>query len=84
MSKPLTVEKYREGVSVNVMKVTGLSEQELSELNSMEYREMIDTFLDILDKRNPKLGTCWHNGYGVLNVWIDEGIVYVEIGASAD
>lgn len=84
MSKPLTVEKYREGVSVNVMKVTGFSEQELSELNSMEYREMIDTFLDILDQRNPKLGTCWHNGYGVFTVWINNWSVYAEIGKSCD
>ena len=84
MSKPLTVEKYREGVSVIVLKVTGFSEPERSELNSMEYREMIDTFLDILDQRNPKLGTCWHNGYGVFTVWINNGSVYAEIGKSCD
>ena len=84
MSKPLTVERYREGVSVNVMKVTGLTDKELSELNSMEYREMIDTFLTILDQRNPNLGSCWHNGYGVYTVWINNGAVYAEIGKSCD
>lgn len=82
--KPLKIETHFHGFGSKTMKVSGFTESELSELTSMEYREMIDTVLDILDRRNGNIGTCWHNGYGVLNMWVNAGCVYVEIGASAD
>ena len=66
------------------MKVSGFTEKELSELNSMDYREMKETVLTMLDFRNNGKGTCWHNGYGVYQMWIRDGAVYVEIGNSCD
>ena len=81
---PLKIETAYKNVSTKVMKLTGFTEKELSELNSMDYREMMETVLDALDNRNNKVGTCWHNGYGVHTMWIRDGAVYVEIGRSCD
>ena len=39
---PLKIETHQEDSRSRVMKITGLTEPELSELNSMDYREMIE------------------------------------------
>jgi hypothetical protein len=80
----LKVEPVVENIGTRVMKITGWTDNELSELNSMEYREMIDKILEILDVRNLNMGTCWHNGYGVYTAWISGSTVFVEIGNSCD
>ena len=66
------------------MKITGLTERELDELNSMDYREMISTMVRILDSRNNKQGTCWAQGYGIYQMWIRNGAVFLEVGVSCD
>ena len=81
---PLRIETHIESGGTKVMKVTGFSEKELSELGSMDYKEMIHTVLDELNLRNGNLGTCWHNGYGVYTMWITGESVYVEIGKGCD
>lgn len=82
--KPLTVELHAQSVGMKCMKITGFTEAELSELNSMDYREMKETILRVLDDRNGNLGTCWACGYGVYNAWVSNGAVYVDIGANCD
>ena len=84
MPKPLNTQKIRGSCGTNMLKVTGFSEKELSELTSMDYREMIDTVLDMLDRRNNLLGTCLHNGYGVYTVWISGDTVNIEYGKTCD
>ena len=81
---PLKIETHCRNIGTQTMKVTGFTEPELSELNSMDYREMKDKVLDILDSRNGNTGTCWHNGYGVYSMWINNGAVFVEIGNTCD
>lgn len=80
----LNIETKYINSGTKVMKITGFSEAELSELNSMDYRDMIDKVLDMLDSRNNGIGTAWHNGYGVYQMWVSNGAVMVEIGTSCD
>lgn len=81
---PLKIETYQEDSRSRIMKITGLTEPELSELNSMDYREMIEKMVEILDARNGNRGTCWANGYGIYQMWIRDGAVFMEVGASCD
>lgn len=80
----LTIETFREGLGVRCLKLTGFTPEELSELNSMDYREMKEKILEIADDRNDGIGTCWARGYGVYNAWIRDNAVYVEVGNSCD
>ena len=80
----LNVELHYKNNSTDIMRVIGFTEQELSELNSMTYHEMKETVLDALDKRNSGLGSQWKCGFGVFQMWISNGAVYVEIGNSCD
>lgn len=76
----IKVETFRSGLGVDCMKLTGFSERELSELNSMDYREMKSTIIAVLDNRNNGLGTQWAEKRSLYNAWIREGAVFVEIG----
>lgn len=79
--------KIKEGNALcgtRTMEVHGFTESELSELNSMDYNEMKETVLNTLDEYCDGIGTRWHNGYGVYNMWIKDGAVFVEIGKSCD
>ena len=85
----LHIKKDRSGFGVDLWRVDGLTKQELDELNSMEYREMKDKILEIIDSRphdhwNKALGTSWKCGNGVYNVYIRFETVYLEIGKSCD
>lgn len=80
----LKIETHYRNTGTDTMKVTGFTEEELSELNSMDYREMQEKVLEMLDTRNGNLGDCWKNGYGVYGMWIMNGAVYVEIGNTCD
>ena len=75
--------------STDLWKVEGLDAKELDELNSMDYRDMKDKVLDILDSRehnhwNKRLGTTWQCGNGVYTAYIRDGAVYLEVGKSCD
>lgn len=74
----LKTELFRQNASTQCIRITGFSENELSELNSMDYREMKETIIDMLDRRNDKLGSRWV-GRGFLSAWINNGAVFVEI-----
>lgn len=81
---PLKTEEWRVGMGTTTMKIDGFSDQELDDLNKMDYRDMKEAVLDELDKRNHGLGSVWFRGYGVYNAWIREKSVYMEIGNSCD
>ena len=88
-AKMLHIKLDRAGFGVDLWKIEGFTEQELDELNSMEYREMKDKILDMIDSRqhnhwNKALGTTWKCGCGVYNAYIMNHAVYLEIGKSCD
>lgn len=80
----LKVETNRYGIDVNTMKVSGFTNQEIKELGSMEQKELESTVLDMLDRRNGNIGTCWKNGYGVYQTWLSGDAVFMTIGTSCD
>lgn len=85
----LHIEMIRTGVSTNFWKIEGLTQEEVGELNSMEYREMKEKIADIADSRehdhwNKHIGTAWKCGYGIYNTYIRDGIVCVETGKSCE
>lgn len=80
----LHVEKFRDGLGVNTMKVTGFTDREMNELGSMEHGELEETVLNLLNERNHGVGTLWKCGYGVYRVWVSGCAVFVEIGSSCD
>lgn len=80
----LHYELFKNSYSTDVYKVTGFTEDELNELKQMDWRDMKKTVLEVLDKECNGIGTCWHNGYGVFQMWIAGDAVMVEIGKSCD
>lgn len=85
--KALEVSQFYEGVSARIMKIDGLSAEELDELNSMDYREMKEKILEMLDARNMGIGTVWACGYGVYSVFMNQQhpmSLFVEIGRGCD
>lgn len=81
---PLKIETFREGYGSRCMKVTGFTEEELYELEHIDYRDMKKKIVEILDERNSGTGTVWSCGYGLYTAWIRDGALYVEIGTSCD
>lgn len=81
---PLVITENYRGYATRTMKIEGFTENEISELNSMDYREMRDAILDALSYRNNGIGNMWYCGYGVYSVWIRDNAVFVEIGNSCD
>ena len=70
--------------SLVTMRVTGFEEEELRELKSMEHREASEKLIEILNRRNGNIGTCWSQGYGIYGIWFDNEAAYVNIGKSCD
>lgn len=70
--------------SLVTMRVTGFEEGELRELKSMEHREASEKLIEILNRRNGNIGTCWSHGYGIYGIWFDNEAAYVNIGKSCD
>lgn len=81
----LQVEKMPSGRrGMDTMKVSGFCDGELSELKSMEHKEACEKLLDMLDYRNDKIATCWHNGAGIWGIWFDNEAAYINVGSSCD
>ena len=68
----LKVEHVHRG-SLSVMKVTGFTEKQLSELNSMDYRDMKSVLMDTLLS-----GRLIPYGNYIINAWVNDGTVFVE------
>ena len=75
----LNVELYRVGIGVTVIKMTGLTEKELSELNSMDYRDMKEKIVEMLNYRTES-GSIWTATNRLYNAYIRDGAVFCEIG----
>lgn len=80
----LTIERQACTNSLDTMKITGLTNEELSELKSMEHYESKEKLLDILDNRNDGQGTLWAIGNGVYGLWYDNDAAYLNVGRSCD
>lgn len=83
----LNINPDRYGIGVNLWKISGLTDAELSELNSMDYRDMKDKIVEIADTRESNhrgIGTQWAMGYGIYNAYIKGKDVYVEVGSTCD
>lgn len=72
----LTIEHLKRG-SLSVRKITGFTEKQLSELNSMDFREMKQTIQE-------RLTASRQIPYGVfiINAWISGDAVFIETGVS--
>ena len=80
----LTIEKSPCTNALDTMKITGFTDNELSELKSMEHYESKEKLLDMLDNRNSGIGTMWSCGYGVYGLWYDNDAAYLNVGKSCD
>lgn len=72
------------GRGMETVTITGFSDGELSELKSMEHYEAKAALLDMLDRRNDGIGTCWACGNGVYGMWFDNDAAYLNIGNNCD
>lgn len=82
--QPLTLDKRHYGSGIDTIKISGFSDGELSELKSMEHHEAKEALLDMLDRRNGNIGSCYARGYGVYGMWFDNEAAYLNIGTSCD
>lgn len=80
----LTIEKQPCTNALDTMKITGFTDNELSELKSMEHNESKNMLLQMLNDRNGGLGTAWMCGYGVYGLWYDNDAAYLNIGKTCD
>lgn len=80
----LTIEKQPCTNALDTMKITGFTDNELSELKSMEHNESKEVLLQMLNDRNNGLGTAWMCGYGVYGLWYDNDAAYLNIGKTCD
>ena len=80
----LKLERSRYGSGLDMVKVSGFSENELSELKSMEHMEAKEKLIDMLDSRNQGEGTRLACGYGMYGLWFDNEAAYMNVGSSCD
>lgn len=70
MARKLNTEEIQKGSMVAV-KITGFSDKELSELNSMDYREMKQKIAEALNLKQT-----------IINAWVNGKSVFIETEAS--
>ena len=70
--------------AMETKKISGFTSEELYSLKRKSHDEAKQQLLDMLDERNSKIGTCWHNGPGIFGVWFDNEAAYINIGKSCD
>ena len=80
----LTITKQPCTGTLETVKITGFTDNELSELKSMEHYESKEALLNMLDNRNDGQGTLWAIGNGVYGLWYDNDSAYMNIGKSCD
>lgn len=69
---------------MKTMRISGFAEGELQMLKRTEHDEASERLLDMLDSRNNRIATCWHNGPGIWGIWYDNEYAYINIGSSCD
>jgi len=70
--------------AMETKKVSGFTESELYDLKMKKHDDAKQLLLNMLDERNGRIGTCWHNGPGIFGIWFDNEAAYVNIGRSCD
>lgn len=81
----LTISKVPSGMrTMETKKITGFRESELDWLKSLPHEEAYEKLLSMLDERNNKIATEWHNGYGIYGMWFDNEAAYINVGTSCD
>ena len=85
---PLKIETSPAGIGTVQKSVTGFSEEEFDEIaelyDSGDKQAAENLALEILDKRNWNIGSCWHNGYGVYGFSVGTAGCTFTIGSSCD
>ena len=72
----LKIEQIKRG-SLSVRKITGYTEKELSELNSMDYRDMKEKIMESLIIKGLVSPDIF-----ILSAWVTDGAVFIETGVS--
>ena len=80
----LKLEQSRYGTSLDMVKITGFNDGELSELKSMEHSEAKEKLIEMMDSRNKNMGSCYANGNGIYGLWFDDEAAYISVGRSCD
>jgi len=80
---PLKIESIP-GPCLTEKRVTGFTDEEANELNSMDVREAKAKIIEMLNVRNGNIGDCWAYGYGIYRFWMCGGTATFMIGASCD
>lgn len=70
--------------AMETKKITGFKDGELRKLKMKQHEDAKQQLLNMLDERNGRIGTCWHNGPGIFGIWFDNEAAYVNIGRSCD
>ena len=65
-------------------RISGFRDGELQKLKMLKNADAKEKLLDMLDTRNNKIATCWHNGEGIYGLWFDNEFAYLNIGRSCD
>ena len=79
VAKPLIIEKNPFGMGDNIRKITGLTDEQLRELKSLENKKAMHKLLDIIDEHNDGLGTQWWRSDIVSSLWFDNEFAYVKL-----
>lgn len=81
----LDIEKMDSGRrGLDTMRISGFTDGELGWLKSIPHEEAREKLIEMLNKRNGNIGTCWSNGYGIYGLWFDNEAAYLNIGSSCD
>ena len=80
----LEIKKSSYGSGMDMLRITGFGDGELSELKSMSHEEAGEKLIEILTSRNDGIGTAYACGYGIYGVWFDNDSAYMNVGSSCD
>lgn len=85
---PLKIENEPYSLGMVRKIVTGFSDEEIEEINKMYFDDdkegAQERALEIIDKRNNNIGTCWHNGYGIYGFSLKTNGCTFIVGNSCD
>ena len=81
---PLTIEIYTDNIRTVCYKISGFSEKEISELNSMDYREMKSVINAAVRHWADNVPACFvPNAEKILSAWTRDDAVFVEVRKEA-
>ena len=84
MAQPLTIKRNPFGMGMDNIIITGFTDEELSELKSMEHHEAMEKIVEMLNSRNQGKGKEFQCGYGIYGLWFDNEAAYMRVGDSCD